>query len=642
MKSIVKIAILLLLVQGNRANAQNNPALDGYLSAVYKDHIIPGFAVVVVKKGEIIFSKGYGVESLGVDKPFTPKTVCAVGSLTKSMTAMAMMQLVEQKKVELNKPVTHYLPWFRTANKERSDKITVRMLLNNTSGLYSGSSSQSDDIKENSLENLVRSLASTYLTREPGIAYEYSNAGFSVAGLIISKVTGMFYQQYMHDKVFQPLKMFHTSTDPKDFEKLKTINGHYYGNHKAIAAVQENNVESNGYTPAGSLMYSSTEDLGKYLIALMNTGKDEIISIQSRNEMWKPNISFPGITKEDGGDAIPFSYGLGWMISSIEGRRIIHHGGSTGKMSSFTMIDPQNETSASILLNVDLTFINKYAYPTEITIINNIMRLATGLPISKYGIPTVKDPTINNYILNDTRADQYTGEYQLKSENVIFLYAGADMQIRKSGNQVECVISRGNQIINQFTLDFINEALAVSRNIASPVQLRFKLDPEGRVSGLFFGDMEFIRQDEKIGARFTTIFSTDNKFSFKLPIDWKITWNKNYFNAQNYNGSIQMKGYIRKEAKSASMETIMDEVLDSCLIKERGILHSEKFGKYQWKEKSFLCSINNSVKQVIAIQSMIESNNIYMILITREGELTTNIQDIANYLLNSIRVRERN
>jgi CubicO group peptidase (beta-lactamase class C family) len=640
MKLIAYVASILFLCLPDTSNAQTNPALDNYLGDVYKRHIIPGFAVVVVKKGQMVYSRGYGVESVGSKRPFTSQTVSPIGSLTKSMTTMAMMQLVEEKKVELDKPVSLYLPWFRTANRERSDKITVRMLLNNTSGLYSNSSSESDDATDNSLDNLVRSLSSTFLTREPGISYQYSNAGFSVAGLIISKVSGMPYQQYVHDKIFRPLKMFHTSTDPKDFGKLKSISGHYYGIDKAIASDKDNNIKSDGYIPAGSLMCSSAEDLGKYLISLINSGKDNFLSVQARNEMWEENISFPGVTKEDGGDGKIFSYGLGWMISEIEGRKMIHHGGSTGKASSFTAFDQQNETAASILWNVDLSFINKYSYPTEINIINNIMRLASGLPTSEYGMPKIKDPTINTYLLNDTLLNHYEGDYKLKSENVVFLYAGAALQIRKSGNGLECSIYRDKQVLNQFMIDFVNEALAVSRNIAIPAQLRFRLSPEGNVSGLFFGDMEFILVDKIAGSRYKTVFSTDKKISFQLPGDWQINWQKNLFIAQSSDGHVQLRGCIGNEVKNPVCDSNFKSQLTGFSSKESGLRHSENFGNNQWHQKSFVWKSNSEVSQVITMQSRIENNSVFVVLITREGELTTNIQDVANFLLNSIRVHE--
>src|SRR6266542_263902 len=628
MQLLSKMIAIFFLFPALTCRSQDN-ALDNYLSGVYKNNVIPGFAVVVIKKDKIVYSKGYGVESLDSKKPFTPHTVSAIGSLTKSMTALAMMQLIEQKKVELDKPVTKYLPWFRTANKERSDKITVRMLLNNTSGLYSNSSSQSDDTKENSLENLVRSLSSTYLIREPGISYQYSNVGFSVAGLIISKVSGMSYQQYVHDKIFQPLQMFHTSTEPKDFEKLGAINGHYYGINKAIAANQDKNKKLDGYIPAGSLMCSNAEDLGKYLLALM-MAKNNLLSLQSRNEMWEQNISFPGITKEDGGDGKLFSYGLGWMISEIEGRQIIHHGGSTGKMSSFTVIDLKNEVAASILMNIDMTFIDKYSYSNEMNIINNIIRIETGLPTSKYGLPIVKDPTINNYSLNDTLTNHYAGTYQLKSENVVFLYQGAEMKIYKTANGLESSIYRDNQILNRCKIDFVNEAFAVSRNIASTVQMRFKLNPEGKVSGLFLNDMEFIKQDEIAAAR-NKIVSPAKTISFSLPKDWTIKWQKNDFIAQSKDGTVQLRGYIINASTTSSQDSKFNR-FDMYAIKKSGLEHSENFGNYKWSEKAFFCKGSNGIKQIIRLRSTINGNKLSFILIAPEGELTANIQDVTNDL----------
>jgi CubicO group peptidase (beta-lactamase class C family) len=643
MNSIAKITLLVLLFLESDARAQSLEGLNKYLSDLFKHDIIPGFSVVVVQKGKIIYSKGYGVEIAGSKKPFTPKTVCAIGSLTKSMTAMAMMQLVDQGKVDLDRPVIHYLPWFQTANKERSDKITVRMLLDNSSGLYSASASQGNDSAEYGLENMVRSLASTFLTREPGLAYQYSNVGFSVAGLIISKVSGMPYRQFMHEKIFLPLKMIHTSTDPEDFIKLNAINGHYFGIKAAIPAEQELNKDLNGYTPAGSLMCSSAEDLGKYLLTLMNAGSSSVLSLRSRNEMWKQLISFPGLIREDGGDGKPFSYGLGWMISAIEGRTLIHHGGSTGKMSSFTVIDPENEIAASIVMNVDLTFINKYAFPTAFNIINNIIRIASGLSVSNYGIPTIKDPTLNDYTLNDKLSGRYIGDFELKSENVVFLFAGSEMQIRKSKNNLlECIIHRGDQIIDQFTLDFVNEVQAESRNIAMSTEVRFKINPGGKTTGLYFGDMEFIRKDEMKALPYSTIISPDKNMSFSLPKAWKIDWQKKHFTAQSPDGLLKLKGFVTNIEKGITPKSILDELLDPYSVKESGLQHYESFAKLRWMEKSFLCTINNRKKQIIVLQAIIGKNNFCMVLINEDGDLTTSIQSIVNPLLNSIKVYRSN
>ncbi len=635
MKLIKNIIVSFpLLFQIASANCQNKQALNSYLSNLYRNHIMPGFSVVVVQKGKIVFSQGYGVESIGSGKPFTPQTVSAIGSLTKSMTAMAMMQLVEQKKIDLDKPVITYLPWFQTANKEMSDRITVRMLLNNTSGLYSNIPWESEEASENSLEYLVRSLKSVYLTREPGLAYQYSNVGFSVAGLIISKVSGEPYSQYMQNKIFTPLKMVHTSTDVSYIERLGALQGHYYGLDKAIPAMRESHLKPDGYMPAGSILCSTTEDLAKYLLALM--GDNAPVSKASIDAMWKQNISFPGLTKQDGGDGANYGYGLGWMISNIEGNTIIHHGGSTGKMSSFTMIDIKNQTAVSILVNIDLSFVDKYRYATEVNIINNIRRLALGLETSSFGMPTVKDPTINNYTLNDTLAKNYTGDYILKSDNVNFLYAGAQMTISASkNNQPECIIYRGKQVINRFVLDFENEAFAVSRNTGAPSNVRFKLNPDKKVSGLFFADMEFIRADKATGTSRQEV-NVDKTLSFAIPSNWKVAIGQKTFSAQSPDKKTELKGVISESADSILRIQFDDQYINAKQVEEVGLPHVERVGTYQWKEKSYVCKIDGVLKHVITLQAAIGNRSLSLALMCPPVDFTKNIQQVINLLLNSV------
>ena len=178
MKKIIVIAELVFMMLAS-LNGQEN-RIDDYLTTLYKTHVIPGFSVVVVKNDQISFVKGYGVEYAGGNKAMTSQTSTAIGSLTKSITALAIMQLVEKGKIELDAQVIKYLPWFHTANKEMSDKITVRMLLNNTSGLVAPTI-RNKDISEKASEYLVRSMESVYLTLEPGSRYEYSNDGFKKA-----------------------------------------------------------------------------------------------------------------------------------------------------------------------------------------------------------------------------------------------------------------------------------------------------------------------------------------------------------------------------------------------------------------------------------------------------------------------------
>ena len=326
-KAFVLNFLLVIAITGI---AQINP-LDQYLEQLQKSHIMPGFSVVVVQGEEVVFRKGYGTEYADENRPMTAAISTAVGSLTKSFTSLAVMQLAEEQKIDLDQPVVTYLPWFRTANKTLSDKITVRMLINNTSGLRS-TQIRNREISDKAIENMVRSFESVYLTNEPGTSYEYSNEGFSLAGLLIQEVTGMPYDRYLEEFIFKLLEMDRTINDPDEFSKLHVLYGHYHGISSAIPVHSEEELLRE-FSPAGSMMRSSATDLGNYLLALLNGGRyknRQIISEESIRAMWEPNSSFPGISIEDGGENLPFHYGLGWFVGELDGKEYIFHGGNEG------------------------------------------------------------------------------------------------------------------------------------------------------------------------------------------------------------------------------------------------------------------------------------------------------------------------
>ncbi|MEP7109252.1 MAG: serine hydrolase domain-containing protein [Ferruginibacter sp.] len=612
--------------------------IDSYLRSMHNIHIIPGFSVVVVKDNKMFFSKGYGVEKLDAGKPFTPATVIAVGSLTKSFTALAIMKLVEKGKLSLDAPVINYLPWFHTANREQSDKITIRMLLSNTSGLYPSNTTPAYDLSEASIETFVRNLSSIYLYREPGNSYEYSNAGFVVAGLVISKISGISYASFLKAEIFQPLDMQHTTTIPGEFNRMKIVAGHYPSVKSVIPANREPEFETGEYAPAGSLLNSSAADIGKYLIALMNENK--VVNGKVRKTLWTPNTNFPGLSPEDGGDGKLFSYGLGWMISDIEGRIIIHHGGSTGKTSSFTMIDTANKIAAVILMNVDMTFIDKYAYPTEFNILNNVMRLAAKLPVSAFAKPTIKDPTLNNYELKESKKNRYIGEYKHKNGGDAFVYFGVDMKIQNtSGGKLEGIIYLGSRIVNRFVLDFVNEAVAVSRNVATPAHLTFKLTPGGEITAAWFNNIEFFKIQKDSDSAFKQFKNVFGLVNFNIPRSWKCNFNKSCFSAINENNNATLNGAVMEKEK-LSIDTLFRSVCgSSAYVNYESKILTENIGGFIWKQKTYVYEKENKQYELMILVTENARNGYWFMLGSEKKDFTVYIQQVVNFLVRSFRIQ---
>jgi CubicO group peptidase (beta-lactamase class C family) len=196
----------------------------------------------------------------------TPRTPFIIGSLSKSFTALAIMQLVQAGKVVLDAPVQRYLPWFRVADETASTQITVRHLLNQTSGLSTktGRSFQGNgDVSSGALEKAVRKLRSAELTAPVGKTYQYSTVNYAALGLIVQTVAGRSYESYIQTEILDPLRMSDSYTSEAAAKQHGLATGHHYWFGRPRAADLPYN---RGLILAGYLI-SSAEDMSHYLIA---------------------------------------------------------------------------------------------------------------------------------------------------------------------------------------------------------------------------------------------------------------------------------------------------------------------------------------------------------------------------------------
>ena len=512
------------------------------------------------------------------------------------------------------------------------------MLLNNTSGLYPPNTTPFYELSEAAIETFVKNLSSVYLYKEPGNSYEYSNAGFVVAGLVISKVSGISYASFLEKEIFLPLGMKYTTTSPEDFDRMNIAHGHYSSIKSVIVAKREPEFETAEYTPAGSLLHSSADDIGKYLVALMN--EKGVVNSQIKKALWTPYINFPGLTKEDGGDGKSYSYGLGWMISTIEGRKIIHHGGSTGKTSSFTMIDTANKIAASILMNVDMTFIDKYTYPAEITILNDVLRLAAKLPISEFGKPETKDPTLNSYDLKENNKSGYLGEYKFSKGGDAWVYFGVDFKIQKTAEgSLDGIVYRGTQVVNRFVLDFVNESVAVSRNVDMPGYLKFKLTPAGKVTNAYFNNIEFNKKEKDNNSLFREVKDVYGLVSFSIPQKWKYNLSSTDFSAGVEKNEAMLTGGVLSKEKFSFDSLFKLATGSTASVKAQSKILSENIGTFIWQQKICVFKKGNDTFQCILLFTKNASNGFWFMLTSPTAEFTVYLQQVVNPLLKSFRVQ---
>ena len=629
MRTIPLFLCLFLLGPGLFAQSVEQN-LDTYLNQQLTQAAAPGFSVAIVKGDQLIYCKGFGQESIDRPQPMSEQSVLAIGSLTKSFTALGLMQLAEQGRLDLDRPVKDYLPWFHTANPERSDKITTRMLLNNSSGLAGGQSDFHPQA-DSAAFLMLKGLEGQYISTEPGVAYAYSNTGFALAGYLLHHLSGQPYAQYLQEQIFQPLDMRQSSTVPGDFERIGSIYGHYPGITQAIPAQRETANESGAMAAAGSLLRSSARDLGAYMIALLNDGKykgHQLLSPGSITEMWRAQSCFPGLSYAEGGENEELGYGLGWMTGEIEGHRIVFHGGSTGTTSSLMMLDPEHRLGAVILLNFDYTFLDQYRYPTEINIVNNLLHIAKGEEPTNYGIPLRADPTLNAYELDPGAYPNYLGHYRFaEGWDDSFVYYGLDLTIREENGKLLADANRGERLISRFELDFVNPQLAVRRFQAAADPVRFQLAADGSVKSISVFGTRFVRHDETQEDQFRLMNSRWG--NFLLPRAYQADTLDQLFSAHTATGN---SIWIGLESEIISPEQHLSRLLDGVDLSYVGKARQQKKGIFLWEQHAFLVD----EQAYLFMQTRWQGRQWWIVYTCTEGSITTQAARELQALIQSL------
>ena len=296
----------------------------------------PGFAALVKKDGKIIFEQGYGVRDLRTKSKIDARTNFRLASFTKQFTAIAVMLLVHDGKLRYEESVTNMFPEFPAYGKT----ITVRNLLNHTSGLpdYEDLMDQVEKIKGPiwSPEKQIHDAEVLQLLEKesrgkfaPGTKWEYSNSGYVVLGLIVAKVSGNPFGEFLHDRIFAPLKMNHTLV----FEKGKNeVANRAYGHAKKENVFVETDQSSTSATQGDGGIYSNLEDLAKWDDALRNH------TLLSEKE-FLPAITptqLPSGAESKLAEDVPESlrghasaYGFGWFLNFEDPHPLMWHYGDT-------------------------------------------------------------------------------------------------------------------------------------------------------------------------------------------------------------------------------------------------------------------------------------------------------------------------
>ena len=330
-------------------NSMPYEAIDYYIEKQIRRLIVPCVSMAIVEDGKILHFRGFGRAQPSGEAP-TPQTPFFIGSITKSFTALAVMQLVEAGKIELDTPVQRYLSWFRVSDPIASSTMTVRHLLNHSSGLPMsvGELALTDfDDRPDGLERQVRALASQKLSYPPGSEFDYNNTNYNILGLVIEAASGEVYADYVQKYIFNPLAMNH-SYSLREFAKRDGLAmGHRYWFGFPVPAPNLSIPLSS--LPSGQLI-SCAEDMAHYLIAQLNGGRygeAQILSSSGIEEMHHPAVEINEMGMYIG------HYAMGW-ITKVSGRStIVSHSGIVPDFGAFAGLVPKQRKGIVLLYNAN-------------------------------------------------------------------------------------------------------------------------------------------------------------------------------------------------------------------------------------------------------------------------------------------------
>ncbi len=368
----------------------NYQVLEEYIKEKMINHTIPGIAIGILQNDSIIYQKGFGYRNLEEKDPVTPQTIFSIASVTKSFIAMAIMKLAEEGKLSLQESVLKYIPEFKVTGYYDIERINIVHLLSHTTGIAPMLRKE----EFNSLEDHINYFSSVDVDvlGDPGVYFSYSNDTFILLGIIIQRVTGKPFKNYIEENILEPLKML--STGFRNYERMKNkeITTPYQFSTTGLS------LESIAWSRLGN--YEVGGGLYSNVIDLMQYGKTYFSpDNQFLSDMWNP-------THQLSGDLF-YGYGL-FITQNYHNLSLVEHGGSQPGFSSHFGIVPEHNIAVAVLSNLS-------GVPCS-DIWLAAVNITLGIPMHKKRI------TESRYNIQINKLDKFLGTYSSIEGNSIKVY----------------------------------------------------------------------------------------------------------------------------------------------------------------------------------------------------------------------------
>ena len=350
---LLAFLLLVCLLTPAQSQAQNGSAppnlngFDGFVEQVMKDWHVPGLAVAIVKDGKVVYARGYGYRDLKKEIKVTPDTLFAIGSCSKAFTATALAILADEGRLDWDKPVIDYLPDFRLYDAYATAHLRPRDLVTHQSGLprhdmvWYGSPL--------SRKELFERLRHLEPSKPLHAKYQYNNLMFMTAGVLIERLSGNTWEEFVRRRILDPLGMKTSNFSVSDSQKLPDFSLPYEEKNGEVKEIPFRNIDAIG--PAGSIN-SSVSEMTRWLLAQLGKGKfdgRQIISEKALGEVHTPQIVAGGDLKYD--ELFYGGYAMGWGVTSYRGHPMLAHGGGIDGFTSAVRFLPKDQLGVVVLTN---------------------------------------------------------------------------------------------------------------------------------------------------------------------------------------------------------------------------------------------------------------------------------------------------
>jgi CubicO group peptidase (beta-lactamase class C family) len=455
---------------------------DAFAEATVKAWKVPGVAISVVKDGKIVLSRGYGTRDPATGLPMTKDTIFPIGSMTKAFTSFGLGLLVDEGKVEFDRPVSDYLPDLKLHNQLASSELTLRDMLSHRTGLprHDMVWIQNRALTREALIDRVPHLAPSAPFRT---SWQYNNIMYTLAGLAVDRLSGTSWESFTADRVLKPLGMTRSTLLPDvalaDPDHVGASQAHGKG-HVNLPLFRS----FPAMTPAGGV-YSTADDLARWMLVHLSYGvhgEKQIIRRATLGQITRPSMI---AASPDHPEVVTTSYGLAWFNSTFRGERMVWHNGGLPGISTIATFLPGKNLGVTVLAN---------QAPTElhVALTRVLLDRFLGLKPIDWTGDALKRKQAGESKAALASADGDAGKvagtspsHRLEAYAGTYLHPGyGAVTVSQAGGKLIARYNDDSSPMKHFHYDVFEATTVDSMSILLGARMQFMMDGEGRISSI--------------------------------------------------------------------------------------------------------------------------------------------------------------